>query len=425
MQFGDYPFVDSWQTVGSGTPDYFNTCSPSVITNVPNGWAGYQQAFSGNAYMGLLAMNTNQGSNLREYIATELITPLVAGKCYKFYMHVSLLNTSGFAISNLGAQLSNNLFLPQLDVTKPQIENNDGNYLSDTSEWMLVEGYYRANGGEKYLIIGNFRTDDSSIVRTVNSTGNKYAYYAIDDVNLFEDTILSSVALIPVRDTLLCSGDSLTITSSYTTPTSIYEWSNGSISPSITIRQSGTYILNVNDHCSEAHDTVTVNFLGLPVAEIGSDAIICSDSSKILQANNVLYTSYLWQDGSMNNSYYVNSKGLYILTATNICGTDIDSVLIDQVDCDCNLFFPNCITPNADDLNEEFFPKFDCPINKYSLYIFNRWGEVIFTSENPSGHWDGKSDGKNVHDGVYPFICDYTTFGNIDKRVSGTVAIIR
>src|SRR5690606_36157905 len=69
-----------WNSATAGTPDLYNYCSSGFGTSVPTNWAGYQEPHSGNGYAGFY--NYNQFIELREYMQTNLETPLEAGVAY-------------------------------------------------------------------------------------------------------------------------------------------------------------------------------------------------------------------------------------------------------------------------------------------------------------------------------------------------------
>lgn len=73
----------------------------------------------------------------------------------------------------------------------------------------------------------------------------------------------------------------------------------------------------------------------------------------------------------------------------------------------CPLYVPNAFTPNGDDLNERFTVKHseDCEMLSYNIKIFDRWGQLVFESDDASfsRSWDGTLDGKPVQQGVYMY----------------------
>src|SRR3954453_14105645 len=112
------------------------------------------------AYMGLWVA-TPEYFQYREYIEVA-IPHLLAGHTYSVSFYVSLADTfSANAIDNLGACLSAgplNLSSKPL----PQVRNPAGNFLADSVNWTLIQGYYVANGTEDHLTLGNFYDNDQT-----------------------------------------------------------------------------------------------------------------------------------------------------------------------------------------------------------------------------------------------------------------------
>lgn len=66
------------------------------------------------------------------------------------------------------------------------------------------------------------------------------------------------------------------------------------------------------------------------------------------------------------------------------------------------LEFPNAFSPNGDGINDIFKAKDGYKsITEFHATVFNRWGQKIYSWDDPSGGWDGKSNGKDVSQGVY------------------------
>ena len=82
----------------------------------------------------------------------------------------------------------------------------------------------------------------------------------------------------------------------------------------------------------------------------------------------------------------------------------------------CPLYqLPNAFTPNGDGDNELFIPYPYRFIDRVEMNIFNIWGELVFTTEDPDINWDGKNlNGNDVVDGVYYYTCKV-----FENRVSG------
>ena len=88
------------------------------------------------------------------------------------------------------------------------------------------------------------------------------------------------------------------------------------------------------------------------------------------------------------------------------------------------IYIPNAFTPNEDGSNEVFKPViFD--VTEYELLIFNRWGEVIFETQNTSEGWDGRMKGRLAPDGVYVWRVTYRNHRSIREEHTGHFTLIK
>lgn len=140
-----------------------------------------------------------------------------------------------------------------------------------------------------------------------------------------------------------------------------------------------------------------------------------------------------------NPSHRFSAIGNYTLTAiVNFdCGVDTLSRVVRSVSCDssiiisppadsnCKLNFPNAFSPNNDNINDRFGGKFTCGFEAYELIIANRWGEIIFKSNDPSNKWDGLIKAKEAEMGVYYFSVKYRFSNQSEQRLSGDVLLLR
>ncbi len=182
--------ANQWFRANAATPDYFDSCSFSALSDVPDNFFGWQQGKTGGAYAGFYAFYYYPG--YREYAEVQLTSPLAAGTKYYLSFYVSLADSSVFATDDFGMYLSvdslYSIWTSNFPVT-PQLENPEGTFVTDTLNWTRIAGEYIAVGGEKFLTLGNFKdgtTTDSLRVRPVNisSAAPQYihAYYYVDDV---------------------------------------------------------------------------------------------------------------------------------------------------------------------------------------------------------------------------------------------------
>ncbi len=164
----------------------------------------------------------------------------------------------------------------------------------------------------------------------------------------------------------------------------------------------GTHTILVTDGqgCTFSFDTLVPE---LPmIVNIGPDVITCDP---IQLASNVS-GNYLWSTGTSDSTYLVATTGWYWLEVSNSECSDIDSVYIEfyeRVDA----IVPNIFTPNGDGFNDEFKPEFG-EVDDYSLTIYNRWGQKIFETTDPTKGWNGDINGNPAVDGTYFFVVKFT-----------------
>ncbi|GAB5552280.1 MAG: hypothetical protein Sapg2KO_18710 [Saprospiraceae bacterium] len=109
--------------------------------------------------------------------------------------------------------------------------------------------------------------------------------------------------------------------------------------------------------------------------------------------------------------------GCYAVTAVDSVGNESTLSNIICVD-NCPLYeLPNTFTPNNDGSNDLFIPYPFCFIASIELQVFNRWGQVVFTTTDPNINWDGTNqNGDALADGTYVYTCRV-----FEQRVEGPV----
>lgn len=92
----------------------------------------------------------------------------------------------------------------------------------------------------------------------------------------------------------------------------------------------------------------------------------------------------------------MNSSYKYRVTAYKLGNTGINSVSnIADATPKPILYIPTAFTPNGDGINDLFFAKGE-GIKKFSLTVYNRWGEIVFYSDDINKGWDGSFDGEKI-----------------------------
>ena len=240
-----------------------------------------------------------------------------------------------------------------------------------------------------------------------------------DSINLdFSNSIPFSLG----NDTSICPSDSLIIESPITNNVS-YLWNDSSTDSVITAKTRGIYWLELTKNSCSFRDSIVLS-VDTIILDLGPDRTICNNETIVLDASNPNST-YMWQDNSTSPTYSVTTAGVYIISVNNSCEIQRDTVQIDEENCDCIAEIPNVFTPNADGINDSFFPKLECLFSDYSLLIFNRWNEKIFESNSPMQIWDGTYKGKGVSKGVYSYVLSYKTSSGALEVMTGNVTLLR
>lgn len=250
----------------------------------------------------------------------------------------------------------------------------------------------------------------------------------IDSVYVDKYTCDKKIELGP--DQLFCEGDS-TILNGYQVNSS-FEWNTGETDFQLVVKESGAYILEVTSfNCPNIDslvnlDTVNITVVPYPKFDLGDEfQYKCKFEDLVLNIN-LDNTTYIWQDNSTNSSFVVSDTGQYYVEADRLGCAWTDTVRVLNKFCDGILEMPNVITPNNDNQNDFYNPLVSLGIKKIEFVILNRWGQVIYSTNETNFSWDGKNlDGDLVSEGVYFWNADYIDINNKLNQLSGTVTVLK
>ena len=129
------------------------------------------------------------------------------------------------------------------------------------------------------------------------------------------------------------------------------------------------------------------------------------------------------REQSFNLKFSTFGKYVARVTTTTEDGCIVtDSVNIEVIDSDINI--PNVFTPNGDGINDRFCVAFKS-IVKYNIWIYNRWGRLVFSSNNPENCWDGYIGNQKAAVGAYYYKIEATgADGTVYKR-AGDINLLR
>ncbi|MBQ3734961.1 MAG: gliding motility-associated C-terminal domain-containing protein, partial [Bacteroidales bacterium] len=134
---------------------------------------------------------------------------------------------------------------------------------------------------------------------------------------------------------------------------------------------------------------------------------------------------YVWSTGETATTIVVSSPGIYTVTASE--GGCSATARIRVEGCHYELVLPNAITPSrGDGLNDCFYISegFIPNINLFKVYIYNRWGELVFYSTDKNFRWYGEYRGQTQYQTVYNYVIEYTDTAGRPQRLVGQITVL-
>lgn len=186
-------------------------------------------------------------------------------------------------------------------------------------------------------------------------------------------------------------------------------WSNGETSQSISVNSAGLYTLTRSNSCNTAIDTVQVVDVSVDAT---FDLIIPSDTylPVTIQVSNYANGCDWFLQGEPlildeYGRFTITEETDYLIEhqCENYLGCADTQNRTFSIKSPSEFYVPNAFTPNGDGVNDVFIPK-GFKIEKLELLIFNRWGELIFETNDMNKGWNGKTKFNRIApDGLYTY----------------------
>jgi gliding motility-associated-like protein len=276
-----------------------------------------------------------------------------------------------------------------------------------------------------------------------NVIGGNYTLI-VSDANSCKDTINVTIGIVggpiptAVSTDAICDQNNGTANATATGGSGVYtyQWSNGQSGSSISNLAPGSYSVTVDDGNCFSTSQVTIGNIPGPTAGFTYSPSIVTLEEPVFSFfdNSQGAISWEWNfgDGSssvtQNSQHMYTSAGSYTVTqiVTNVDGCKDSTTSIVIVKEIVAIWVPNAFTPNQNGINEFFTPKgIGLDPNNFELYVYNRWGELIFYSSNLSYQWDGTYKGNEVPQDVYVWVIYYKGLDDIRYKKSGHVSVLK
>lgn len=273
-----------------------------------------------------------------------------------------------------------------------------------------------ASGGVNYLWLpGNLigATHTVSPASTIT-----YTLYGIDAIgcgnfDLVNITVVNTPTLsVTSSSNIVCKDDMVTLSAS---GAGTYTWEPGGytgasvgiyVSTNTTFTVTGSLVAGC-----DAVDFITVNVWPSNFNAVASSTTICNGQSVTLSATGAI--TYTWSNGSNDSTIVISpvTAETFVVDAIDSYGCKFVQAISVEVDPTCAITVFNGLTPNGDGKNDVFFIK---NIDQYPgnmVRIYNRWGQVIFETENYDNvnrKWNGSmyNSGANAPAGTYYYFID-------------------
>ncbi|HEY6502739.1 MAG TPA: YCF48-related protein [Chitinophagaceae bacterium] len=250
-----------------------------------------------------------------------------------------------------------------------------------------------------------------------------------------------NLTLTASNDTLVCSGAPVPMLATANSATATYSWApagglsaNNISNPVATVTAPTTYTVTATLNGCVRTEPVSITIKPNPIINAGPDkTIVEGDETQLTGSGISNPVSIAWAPAgsilSGANSYTATAKPLvttdYTLTVRNTDNcTSTDVATVTVIPYCVNVM--NAFTPNGDGNNDRWMVTNGAPCSKdIQVAIYNRYGNVIYTSNNYANDWDGTFKGKPVADGTYYYTVTYHTITGKRVTKKGDVTILR
>lgn len=409
-------------------------------------------------------------------IAVPLGNPAVPGETYQWFPPADLSNTT---ISNPVATPINNTTSTQvidytLTVTDANgcvntdnvevsafpvpivnynrlpgqcLENNSFNFSANSNipsgvnfSWTFTPQASQLASAQKDVTVTYSSTGTFPVLLSADYNGCPAQLYA-DSVSIYE--MPTSDFLPQIRSG--CVPLVVPFANSSTGIGNSYNWTFGDgktdnvTTPEHIFTQPGIYSValtarNIHGCLADTTYKDLIEVYALPNGQFAANPEIANILAPVVQFQN--YSSnvatYLWDLGDSSTSTEWSPNHLYedtgnysitlMLVSPNGCVDTVRGII--RVEDNFSFYIPNAFSPNGDGVNDSF-RGYGVAIKKYLLNIYNRWGELIYTTDNYDKPWDGQVNSNFVQSDVYVYRIALTDHHGASHTYLGNVTVIR
>jgi gliding motility-associated-like protein len=473
-----------------GTPDYYNVCNDSEL-DIPVNQAGNQASSTGDAYVGIYTYGTRefiQGVLTTPTIAGatyELTLIYSPADNFGHSDGLGMLLSAGPPPSYMGQmpQMQKNVIVESQSAwhtltveylsTGGETHVTIGNFNNDANSDFIPDGMYRDNAyyyidsiavkcigtpstdiavdlGEDIVLCNSdypitLGTNLSNVYNewSTGETGNSIeidnpgTYYvkSFIDCRYGTDTII----IRTIEEPELSLDETVCAEAIHTVQLNMelgdYTWSNGVVGSELIATESDLYSVTLTYACGVVEDSFNLiigdGLDGLEDLDLNDNTVFCEGTLLPIDLSNLLLDSILWNDGSVSAERLLGEPGSYSIKMTNACvDTIISFELMEEFCPQETVYIPNVFSPNNDGVNDYFSIGYaeDWPPPSIKFSVYDRWGELVFYSEDPNFQWFGDFKGESLGPDVFVFYYELEVELNGKMELlndSGDITILR
>ena len=312
--------------------------------------------------------------------------------------------------------------------------------------------------GDSILLVSDFEgqhfwsNGDTLSNIYVNESGNYFVEVsdenactaASNTISIEVLDLASAPSLNAIGSTTLCEGESVVLLSSFGGENQWYkdgELIENETGVSITTSEAGIYyiLLEFPNGDVLGSNQIEVSYFEPPFFDFEADVTTALPNQNITFTpigDNI--TQYLWNFGTAATSISANpvqsysDLGQYDITLSITDGNACNYSLVKEnfieivasIEKNEDLFIPTAFTPNGDNLNDIF--KIRHPnITDFEIQIFNQWGELLHTSNDPQNAWNGMHKGKKAMSATYTYVINIRINNQAAKQLAGHITLLR
>lgn len=402
--------VNDWLQGSDGTTDYFNTCTVIKNDAVP---PPPKPLPDGQGVIGFASATIDRSVSLdeyKEYLGICLSNPLMKDSLYRWDFFLGFakqeedkaISVSPVEIILYGTNQC--MDLPFSGTHCPLANWTELSKVTVTGEeeWTKNSLIFVPSKNIQAILVG---------LGCQEIEGGVFYYYFLDKVLLVKENESYLTGNIHVLSGFPCT-ENVILAADFALNSS-YQWYFNKIAiPNATgttfsiprgIEAEGDYYVKIKneEHCVFS-SPYTYKIDGFPIAGLGQDTIICDNSPLTLGHKNI-GTDFFWNTGEITPTIKINTSGTYIVTVSNECGEAVDKIIVSEESTQlaCELQVPNIFTPNQDGINDTFSPITSCCLISFDFSVYNRWGRLVFQTNDIEQTWNGRYNGQIAPSDVY------------------------